>query len=638
MAYACNNLSALRQKALNYYNENGIPKKMEEVLNSMFYDNPPDPYGYLVNYFSDFVESSKLKKISASLAFDGHGLPAIETDIFCTFCNKEKFICSLITSNRNIKTWLEERDKALTEMKASVHSAVSLINSELSDKLVGFDTSKQKDIDQLLISFMEVKKQREIEEKEKAVIDDNSTVSINNTPAIAPQAVKNKRKQSRNSARVTKSGNVNIPSPDKPLENFTLGSEAVAAISQAVCLSAAFSHNYKIYQHVASLVQPNISVSHYRLPLPMVTVIQGGRNVAGKQNFIKEFMVVPGVNLPLNRSIQYIADINAHVTKTLTLKFGASVKYVNENGALCPPLDVPNQGLDLIIEAINAQGLTLNKDMHLAINISANELFDHDKGKYEVTESVWKTPEEMVTYISDLLIKYPSIIAIIDPLRGEDSETWIKLCDKVSKSIFIVGDSFYSRPGLLTKEPVPTTTFTSGIVLHFENLNTVSDIIACAKIFQGLKNEIIMSTNEFETTENFLVDFSVGIEARFLKLGGVHTGERSCKINRLLQIYNELEHPDIGIIVEPEVKESSVPEEVEVIENKPTDTGSEELTAEKFTLEEKEETEEQEKIPEIEDDGKLHLKLHEPFSFPQINYPSLQNDVIATTETEEQKV
>lgn len=41
-------LYELKEKAIKYYNDNGVPNKMEEILNSMFYDNPDDAYGYLV--------------------------------------------------------------------------------------------------------------------------------------------------------------------------------------------------------------------------------------------------------------------------------------------------------------------------------------------------------------------------------------------------------------------------------------------------------------------------------------------------------------------------------------------------------------------------------------------------------------
>ena len=41
-------LYELKEKAAKFYAENGVPQKMEEILNAMFYDNPPDVYGYLV--------------------------------------------------------------------------------------------------------------------------------------------------------------------------------------------------------------------------------------------------------------------------------------------------------------------------------------------------------------------------------------------------------------------------------------------------------------------------------------------------------------------------------------------------------------------------------------------------------------
>ena len=42
-------LHELKKKAQCYYQENGVPQKIEEVLNSMFYDDPKDVYGHLVS-------------------------------------------------------------------------------------------------------------------------------------------------------------------------------------------------------------------------------------------------------------------------------------------------------------------------------------------------------------------------------------------------------------------------------------------------------------------------------------------------------------------------------------------------------------------------------------------------------------
>lgn len=45
-------------------------------------------------------------------------------------------------------------------------------------------------------------------------------------------------------------------------------------------------------------------------------------------------------------------------------------------GALCPVFDKPEQGLDLLVEAITAANLTPGEDIHIAINAAAHEMFD----------------------------------------------------------------------------------------------------------------------------------------------------------------------------------------------------------------------------------------------------------------------
>lgn len=47
------NLHELKKKAVLYYQANGVPEKIEEVLNGMFYDDPQDVFGYLVRYIID---------------------------------------------------------------------------------------------------------------------------------------------------------------------------------------------------------------------------------------------------------------------------------------------------------------------------------------------------------------------------------------------------------------------------------------------------------------------------------------------------------------------------------------------------------------------------------------------------------
>lgn len=41
-------LQKLKQQAMEYYRENDVPRRLEELLNSTFYLQPADVYGHLV--------------------------------------------------------------------------------------------------------------------------------------------------------------------------------------------------------------------------------------------------------------------------------------------------------------------------------------------------------------------------------------------------------------------------------------------------------------------------------------------------------------------------------------------------------------------------------------------------------------
>ena len=46
------------------------------------------------------------------------------------------------------------------------------------------------------------------------------------------------------------------------------------------------------------------------------------------------------------------------------------------NGAYCPALDKPDQGLDLIKDACKNAGLQLNENIGVIIDVGADKLFD----------------------------------------------------------------------------------------------------------------------------------------------------------------------------------------------------------------------------------------------------------------------
>ncbi|GFO28205.1 enolase-like protein eno4 [Plakobranchus ocellatus] len=597
---------ALKQKAMKYYNENGIPLKMEEILNKMFYDDPTDVHGYLVNYFSQFAKEPLISKLCASKVFDATGMPTIQTDVFCTVNNKEKKIVSSTLPFTNIKAKPEDFEKAEVEIQNSMATAIKAINTEISKLLEGRNPKEQSEIDELTLSVIEKMRQ---EESEKKAQEEETNELASPTPATEE---KDKKKSAKGKGGKQTSAVIIVP--DRPLEVFTAGSEAVAAVSQAVCACAAVSHSLPIYRHVAKLARTSGALHEFRVPLPMVTIIHSGKFLPGKVNCVKEYMLVPGVSMPVEKSIEFIQHIFHYVEKSLATKLG---------------------------EAVNAQGLTIGEDMYLAINAGGHDFFDHEKGRYEVVAGSNKSPDEMVEFWADVILKYPALVALIDPLRGEDIEQWLKLGERISDGVFLIGDRFYSRPGLLHKSLIETPIQTSGAVLYLEQMNSISDLVQCCNLFHEMSNEVVISTNQSETTDTFIVDFAVGLNARFLKMGGASRGERACKLNRLVQISKELEPSKPT--QEPSPHEAEHGDEAtdnEKTDNKEEDPDDKKISNDELKIniskneqEEAEKKEMEAEVPKEEvspqlwgEDEKSCQKLHTPFTFPVIQVPPPPED------------
>ena len=50
---------------------------------------------------------------------------------------------------------------------------------------------------------------------------------------------------------------------------------------------------------------------------------------------------------------------------------------MNDIGAMCPTFDKPEQGLDLLQEAITNCGLTPGEDFFIGLNCAGPEIFDY---------------------------------------------------------------------------------------------------------------------------------------------------------------------------------------------------------------------------------------------------------------------
>ncbi|XP_041369209.1 enolase 4-like isoform X2 [Gigantopelta aegis] len=577
----------LKMKAEEYYRNNGVPEKMEDVLNSMFMDQPPDVYGHVANFFIDFAKSPVITKMKCRMAYDSSCYSTMQTEVYCMVRNYDTLISTCLSSCYafGIPDIGKQEDKDTEEANRleSVKVAMNLINTDISNKLKDLNPKLQDEVDSIAYDLLV--KLKEAEEA-AALLDKAESCDDEQKSEKPPDASSPGKKNRAQTPKGKGKGNQVVAVPNELPEMMFPGSSAVSAVSRTVCTAAACLKHVPLYEHVASLAGMQDS-TQYTLPLPMVTILQNGRSAPGKLNCVSEFMVIPKPGMSAHEGIEKIVQIFRHISKTLVGKGGSkrnsskdmSARNVTDIGALCPALDKPEQGLDLIQDAMTALEIQPGEDFNIGLRVAAHDMFDMEKGKYEIITGQLKSPEDLVEFWVELLGRYPAVNVIIDPIRKEDRVSWLKLCDRVTSHCYVIGDCGYHRPGRLITEDMEEVYGqyqTSGIVLRLEQMNTVTHIIECSKKMKEANNDIVIATCQGESTDTFIADFAVGLGAKFLKLGAPCRGERISVLNRLLQTEDLLEEK--GMLgsqnehVYNHIELPPTPEPAETEENTPTPT------------------------------------------------------------------
>uniref|UniRef100_A0A8C7DTH3 Enolase 4 n=1 Tax=Naja naja TaxID=35670 RepID=A0A8C7DTH3_NAJNA len=534
----------LKHQAAEYYRNNEVPQRLEEVLNTMFYQRPGDLYGYLVNFFSELSKPPVICKLDAKSVLDGTGRPTLEVEVFCRVRNSDKIVCSsMISCHAEIleSASAEAIDADEKERYESLNKAIEWINESLNEMLRGLQPSDQQNIDELLGDYF-TRKSEQYEEKREPVKEKESQEAM--APA-SPLATVPPGKKKPNKAGKKLSVVEKPIVPAEPPEPVLMGSLAIGCTSLAIAKSAATVRDIPLYSYIALLKHDQKMPKELVMPLPMITVLNCGKSSPGKLNLMKELMLIPPTWLTVKqvRSVVVLCmDIQKQMLKLIE-KMNKDLpvpKKISHLGCLVMGYDSLEQPLTLIQSTCTHLSLELGTDIYLGINCAAHELMDYNKGKYEVITGTPKSPDEMVDMYLDLVKKFPSILTLIDPLRKEDSQQWIQLCNVLgSKCYLIAEDSCRNLTKLLgsKKSNMPKC---SGLVIKHINEAKILDLIQMTQRLDGWRYLSILGSPDGESSDDSLADLAVGLGTKFIKLGGLSRGERIVKYNRLLAIEEEL--------------------------------------------------------------------------------------------------
>lgn len=312
-----------------------------------------------------------------------------------------------------------------------------------------------------------------------------------------------------------------------------LGANATLGVSLAVARAAAIARKIPLYKYLGSSTI---------LPVPMLNILNGGKHADNNIN-CQEFMIMPIGAKTFSQALQWSAEV--YQTLKSVLKEKNLATGVGDEGGFAPNLKSDEDALKNIVEAIEKAGYKAGKQIAIALDVAATEMYDEaekigKKGSYYF----WKTGEiysddQLIEYYKMLVEKYP-IISIEDGLAEEDWQGWEKLTKALGKKIQLVGDDLFVTNTTRLKKGIENKVSNS-ILIKVNQIGTLTEAINAIKLANENHMTAVVSHRSGETEDAFIADLVVGLGCGQIKTGAPARSERVSKYNQLLRIEEELE-------------------------------------------------------------------------------------------------
>lgn len=311
-----------------------------------------------------------------------------------------------------------------------------------------------------------------------------------------------------------------------------LGANAILAVSMAAAKAAAIANNIPLYQHVAKLAG---RTEDYSLPVPLMNVINGGKHAAGSTD-IQEFMIVPVGASNFSEGLQMGVGV-FHSLASVLKKEGYGTT-VGDEGGYAPAVKKGNkEALELIVKAVEKTGYKLGKDILLALDVAASELYVD--GKYNLnTEKKKLSTEEMVAWLSDLSSEYP-LISIEDGLAESDWDGWVSLTQEIGKRVQLVGDDLLVTNTKFLEKGIEKKA-ANAILVKVNQIGTLTETFEAVAMAKDANWRSIISHRSGETEDTTIADIVVGLATGQIKTGSLCRTDRTAKYNQLLRIEEQL--------------------------------------------------------------------------------------------------
>jgi len=308
-----------------------------------------------------------------------------------------------------------------------------------------------------------------------------------------------------------------------------LGANAMLGVSMAVARAGAIAQGLPLFRYIGG-VNANV------LPVPMMNIMNGGAHADNNLEF-QEFMIMPVGAPNFAEAIRMGAEVFHNLKKLLHDKSYATA--VGDEGGFAPNVKSGEEGVELILKAIETAGYKPGEQIAIALDVAASEFYDK-QGKYVFKKSDKSTHSaaDMVKMYADWCAKYP-IVSIEDGLAEDDWDGWQILTKELGRKVQLVGDDLFVTSTERLARGMGMG-IANAILIKVNQIGTLSETLDAIEMARKASYGVVISHRSGESEDSFIADLAVATNAGQIKTGSMSRTDRIAKYNQLLRIAEEL--------------------------------------------------------------------------------------------------
>lgn len=307
-----------------------------------------------------------------------------------------------------------------------------------------------------------------------------------------------------------------------------LGANAILGVSMACAKAAAACLSQPLYRYLGGFFAKT-------LPVPMMNILNGGAHSNNGLSF-QEFMIMPTGAPDIREAVRMGSEVFHHLKKLLNSE-GYSTA-VGDEGGFAPDFSSNEKALQFIVRAIEEAGYQPGRDISLALDVAASELWLN--GKYQISdkEALEMSTKELIEYYEYLCEKYP-IRSIEDGLDQDDWDGWEEMTRRLGSKISLVGDDFFVTNSKRLHMGIQKNA-ANAILIKVNQIGTLTETFDAIEMAKCAGYDTVISHRSGESEDTTIADIAVAVNAGRIKTGSLSRADRTAKYNRLLRIYDEL--------------------------------------------------------------------------------------------------